>query len=579
MNATSRRRPAARFGVLAITPLLAFGCMPLGATTAIAVTARQLPCQGYSGVAAYNPVAAVMRDELTVRTFPTVKVGDGTGNIAWTRSPFRSSTWMLWLQSLRWIGALLTDFERTGNVAELRHAERIVDDWIRDHPDSRSWSGQALEARAHRVETMLCLLADVPRSDATQRQLLVRALDQHALELERIYSGDTNHGLDENLALLGIGCTLGRSSYVDFAIARMAKSMQHTLDGQGVTNEQSTGYQVYNYARFEAARKRIALCGRSLPATLVTRIEKMPGVIAAATMPDGTLAQIGDTERTGGNGVIATSGPLTRILTAGYVFSRSAWSATATFGAVRFGPARRIHGHDDHMSITYYSRSRLLVTDAGFTGYDDPARLAYLRSAAASNQLVVDDAPMRSVDTALERSAVRRGATFVELRDSPASGVVRSRGVLLLTGPDLAVVWDRLDSGVSHRAVQRWHVLPSTVAVLANWRTVRLLPPGSTSRADLVQVPVPGAVAGRTTVVTGYYAAGLNQWRPAPVAQTVVTARHVRLLTLLVPAARSAPVCWRTSLSPGGTITVAVVLGGRLAMVTIAPDGQMIRTR
>lgn len=579
MTATTRRRLAARFAVLAIACTQLYGHVPGGATAVFATASRPpLPCQGYSGVAQYNPVSDVLRDEMTVRTFPTVKVGDGTGNIAWTASPFHNSTWMLWLQSLRWIGSLLNGYESTGEAILLRHAEAIVDDWIRDHPDDTAWSGQALEARAHRAQVMLCLLADVPMSATTQRALLVRALDQHARNFERIYSGDTNHGLDENLALLAIGCTLGRSAYMDFAVTRMTQSMQRTLDAQGVTNEQSTGYQAYNYARFTVARDRTALCGRPLPSTLVARIDKMPGVIAAATMPDGRLAPIGDTERNAGGAIVATSGPMTRILGAGYVFTRSGWGPAATFGALRFGPARKIHGHADHMSFTYFTHGRLVLTDGGFTGYDDAARLAYLRSPAASSQLLVADASMRSVDTVLTRSVVRSNAVFTELRDVPVAGVTRTRGVVFLHGPDVAVVWDRLDATTSHRAVQQWHLLPSTAATVVGSHTVRLVASGWAARTDVVQVPVPGVSASRTTVGVGYYAAGLQQWQRTHVVQTGASGAHVRLLTLLIPAASGQRVQWAASRSPGGTLTVAITVGSTRAVVAIAPDGSMTRT-
>ena len=579
MTSTVRRRLAARFAVLAIAVAQLSLHLPGGTTAVFAVESPgPLPCQGYSGVTVYNPVADVLRDELTVRTFPTVTVGDGTGNIAWTVSPFHSSTWMLWLQSLRWTGSLLNGYEATGDAVLLRHAEAIADDWIRDHPDDTTWRGQVLEARAHRAQVMLCLLADVPGSAVNQRALLVRALDQHARNLERIYSGDTNHGLDENLALLAIGCTLGRSAYMDFAVTRMTTSMQHTLDAQGVTNEQSTGYQAYNYTRFTVARERAATCGRPLPSTLTARIDKMPGVIAAATMPDGRLATIGDTERNAGGAIVATSGPLTRILGAGYVFTRSAWGAAATFAALRFGPARKIHGHDDHMSLTYFARGRLVVTDGGFTGYDDAARLAYLRSPAASSQLIVTDAPMASVDTTLTRSAVGRGSVFTELRDVPVAGVTRTRGALFLTGPDVAVVWDRLDGSTTHRAVQQWHLLPSTTATVVSPHTVRLTASGWAGRTDVVQVAVRGVTASRPSVGIGYYAPELQQWQRTQVVQTAVSGQHIRLLTLLISAGRSEPVRWAASRSAGGTLTVAITVGTRRAVVAIAPDGSMRRT-
>jgi hypothetical protein len=577
-------RTAARAAAVVAALITVAGALPGGASDLVDHP-RTLPCQGYSGVPAYNPVPAVMRDELTVRTFPTVQVGDGHGNIAWTRSPYGSHTWMLWLQSLRWIGALLNDYEQHGNEAALVHAELVVDDWIRDHPPGRPWTGQALDARAHRAQAMLCLLADVPRTDVMQRTMVVAALDQHARNLEDVYSGDNNHGLDENIALLSIGCTLGRASYTEFAVRRMTSSMRRTVDVQGVTNEQSTGYEAYNYSRFMMARDRAAACGVPLPADLVRRIDAMPAVIEAATLPDGTFVQIGDTERSSSGARVASSGPLTRVLRSGYVFTRSAWGPAASYGALRFGAARRIHGHDDHTSLTYFARGRLVVTDAGFTGYDNAGRFAYLRSAAASNQFLVTDVPTRLADTALTRSRVTLGATFAEVRDQPAVGVTRTRGVLLLTGPDLAVVWDRLDAPVTHRATQRWHVLPGTVTTVttvttgSGGRTVRLLPPGSSTRVDLIQVPLPAQAASRTTVVGGHYSAGLRQWQDAPVVETATRGRHLRLLTLLVPVARNARVSWSVSRSPGGTITVVIVTGTRRAVVAVSPDGGLRRVR
>src|SRR5258708_40268238 len=85
--------------------------------------------------------------------------------------------------------------------------------------------------------------------------------------------------------------------------------------------------------------------------------------------------------RPGGSGAVGT-------LAAGYVFGRSTWGPNGTFYSLRFGPGRQVHGHDDHMGITYYSRGRNLIVNAGHTGYEVSPYRTDLRSPEAASTLV-----------------------------------------------------------------------------------------------------------------------------------------------------------------------------------------------
>jgi hypothetical protein len=68
---------------------------------------------------------------------------------------------------------------------------------------------------------------------------------------------------------------------------------------------------------------------------------------------------------------------------AGYVFGRSKWGPNGTFYSLRFGPGRQVHGHDDHMGITCYSRGRNLIVNAGHTGYEVSPYRTYIQSPEA----------------------------------------------------------------------------------------------------------------------------------------------------------------------------------------------------
>ena len=48
-------------------------------------------------------------------------------------------------------------------------------------------------------------------------------------------------GTDQTIAMLGIGCTLGRQDFVNVAVARLRASISRVIDAQGANNEQSVG--------------------------------------------------------------------------------------------------------------------------------------------------------------------------------------------------------------------------------------------------------------------------------------------------------------------------------------------------
>ncbi len=171
----------------------------------------------------------------------------------------------------------------------------------------------------------------------------------------------------------------------------------------------------------------------------------MPMFLALATQPDGKLVQIGDTyvisprDRAGTplqyaytRGQAGTP-PAERIgvCTAGYIFGRSGWGTAKTFGdqtfySLRFGPGQQIHGHDDHMGLTYYARGRNLIVDAGHYGYADTAYRFYLLSPEAASTLVMPGVPFDpSAPTALIAQRVGASAQFYEFTDTAFGGLPR----------------------------------------------------------------------------------------------------------------------------------------------------------
>ena len=103
-----------------------------------------------------------------------------------------------------------------------------------------------------------------------------------------------NHVLNQSRGLLAAGCILGRRDWQRLAADRIAALLAESVDRQGVTNEQSIYYQLYNLEAYRAAARRLRVCGLTVPRAF-RRLDRMTELLTHATLPDGTYAALGDT--------------------------------------------------------------------------------------------------------------------------------------------------------------------------------------------------------------------------------------------------------------------------------------------
>ncbi len=330
----------------------------------------------------------------------------------------------------------------------------------------------------------------------------------------------------------------------------------------------------------------LAACHQpGLPRTDQDRIAEVATFLALATQPDGKLVQIGDTYAVGPRDragtplrFAATRGasgtpPQQRIgvYDAGYVFGRSGWGTARTFGdmsfySLRFGPGTQIHGHADHMGLTYYARGRDLIVDSGHDGYAGGPYRNYLLSPEAASTLVMPGVPFdASAATSLVSQDIGAAAQFYEFTDDAFGGYVRDRSVYVSQDPDFIVVFDRAAGAGTYQ--QLWHLGPSLRVTTVRAAYAVATAPGA--ELEIRQVALPGQVipAGSTRVVRGqaspyqgWVSTAQNQRTPAPVVTMTRYGTSASILTVIVPAA------------PGTSITASAASRGagwyRLRLVT-----------
>jgi hypothetical protein len=427
------------------------------------------------------------------------------------------------------------------------------------------------------------------------------------------WQGAYNHGLSQDLELLRAGCAYPARqwggqplTWRNLARQQMIESFKPNqygpaVDAQGATNEQATGYANFTFGLWTTAEANLAACGLPpLPPGIRSRIAAMATFLALATQPNGRLVQIGDTyditprDRAGTPlQYAATMGragtaPEQRIgvYTAGYVFGRSGWGTARTFGkmsfySLRFGPGTQIHGHADHMGLTYYARGRNLIVNGGHDGYANNAYRAYLLSPEAASTLVMPGVPFNAAAaTALVRRSIAATWQFFEFSDSAFGGYVRYRSVYVDQAPDFVVVFDRASGAPAYQ--QLWHLDPGLTV-----RTVRpayAIASAPGTELELLRVPLPGQVipAGSTRVVRGqvdpyqgWVSRGQDERTPAAVVTMNCSGPNAAMLTLIAPAAPGMPITASATARPGGWYALRIQIGPVVRNLLVSASGDI----
>jgi hypothetical protein len=493
---------------------------------------------------------AILGGRLKLGPFPTFRL---PANPTWRENPFRDVNWVFRYHTLAWMMPLVHTWHQTGDARYIRRAITLTRDWLRDNPRSapRSPAAWGDLQTAWRTIVLACFVEAVPGATWART-----ALAQHArvLTLASFYRGAGNHALGQNRALIVAGCVLGRQDWVTLGVRRTTSLVVRSVDSQGVTNEQSVFYQLYNYLGYDAVADRLRLCDRAVPSALA-RIDKMPDFLAHATLPDRTYMMLGDTARKVASRLAGTAAEFSatagasgtrpravfRAFGAGFAFGRTGWGDRRAYRdeaaySVRYGPGLRFHGHADHASVTLYAYGKRLVDDSGLFTLNRNAWRAYAIGRRAHNVVTVDGLGYAAGATAsLLYSRTDASRDELVVVDRGYAGVTQKRRILFSRVGGYLVVEDRLRSSVTRTFRQHWHLDVGTAPVVSG-RTVRTTrASGNVRIIQLAVRPSTRIVKGRLSPIQGWISETLSNRRAAPVAIGSVRGRSVRYLTLLVP--------------------------------------------
>lgn len=522
---------------------------------------------------------------------PGFRAVDVGSDIDWSRVHIDDGGWRWKFQSLNWVlPAFMAAERRPDGDRALPRARAILHDWYadnRDRPTSdRTWDPMGTGLRAQVLACAATYWPDDP--------VIGAAMKQHARKLmdPALHAGEWNHGFEQDLGLMAIGCAANRSDWMDRAQEQLSSDADAMIDREGAVSEQAVGYSSYVHRQMTLAAKMIDDCGRPRLEE-VERRHLIPLFQAHATRPDGRWSLIGDTRPSDTGFIEGTPvqfavtqgakgphpGDRRAVYDRGWAFSRSGWGEERPFTqesyfALRWGANRQFHGHVDHTSFTWYDRGRPLIEEAGFAGYSPWDFREYERRELAHNQVVV---PGKEISwdrgtTLLSQTIDGAHETFL-LSGDPYDGVSRKRGLYVNHDLDLVVVHDVLHANTALPFEQLWH-LPVDATVTSNGaQAVAHL--GKTDLTITQLAPVKGLSVreGETNPIQGWIATADGKRSPAPVLSWSQKGTSAQYVTVLA----AGPSGSRPDIGFDGT-SLTVTHGGRTQTLYLAPSGAVAAT-
>ena len=349
------------------------------------------------------------------------------------------------------------------------------------------------------------------------------------------------------------GCYLRRRDWQRLAAQRIGRLVARSISSQGVSNEQSIRYDLYDYLRFVAARDHLRACGYPVPRDF-ERVRRMPTFLAHATRPDGRYETLGDTTDRDATAIkgtpaefAATGGtqgikPSTEIDLQARVCVRSdgLGRGPALRGrGVLLAVLRRRHADPRSRRRRFGDPVCARPPAAGRSGLRGLQRVdveCLLRSRRAHNTVIAQRVRSRaSRPTLLERRSITARSVELVVRVQAYPGAVHRRRVIFSRRSGYLVVEDTIESSVGRTWRQLWHLRERSRPVTHGRRTWT-----RTGSSDLLiqQLIDRGATVhhqGEQDPVHGWILASLRPPRTRSGHRARVRGRSVRFVTVLAP--------------------------------------------
>ena len=342
-------------------------------------------------------------------SYPPHFCGD---DIDWASSPVPDKEWIWQLHRMDFWNAMARMYWHTGDEKYARQWCLQFADWAKKNPHDAqhadAWRSIEAGLRGHSWTELFQRFLDSPAFTPEILVQFLNSFDEHARYLQTKYTQRSNWGLIEADGLAFIALTFPEFRDADRwrgeAIRRLVREIDQQVYADGHQRELSMDYHLgcigWFMQPFELARMNGH--GQDFPHAYVKKIEQMVAVVMKVGLPDGSMAQFGDSWAgkpgdtyttlrqyaapfgrndflyVAGEGKQGTMPQETAFALeqSGFYSMRSGWGTGAICLVLKCGPDGGWHCQRDNGTFELFAGGRHLMPDSGSYIYsgDDQAR-------------------------------------------------------------------------------------------------------------------------------------------------------------------------------------------------------------
>ncbi len=343
-------------------------------------------------------------------SYPPYFCGD---DIDWSTSPVPDKEWIWQLHRMEFWNAMARMYWHTGDEKYAREWCLQFADWAKKNPHDQqhadAWRSIEVGLRGHSWMELYQRFLDSPSFTPEILVQFLNSLDEHARYLQTKYSQRSNWGLIEADGLASIAISFPEFQDADRwrneAIRRLVREIDQQVYPDGHQRELSIDYHIgcigWFMEPFELARMNGH--GQDFPPEYVKKVERMVAVVMKLGLPDGSMAQFGDSWAGKPGDTYATlmqyAGPFQRedflyvategkqgtmpretafaLEQSGLYSMRSGWDKDAICLVLKCGPDGGWHCQHDNGTFELYAGGRHLMPDSGsyiYSGDDEDRR-------------------------------------------------------------------------------------------------------------------------------------------------------------------------------------------------------------
>ncbi len=295
----------------------------------------------------------------------------------WKAPPVSTPVWQLYFRGLMWQQNVAYRALTNGDAEAIDALVVTAAESVAKNPDpGTAINGWDEGTNLRRQQALSCLY----RASNGDARLIpaITATAKANMDTSRYYGLPNcpphNHGLMANLALLDAGELLNNATWKSVAVSRLVTDSAGAFTAGGVSIEQSSGYHTTNADLWSlVADTLVAYPDASISGAapgIRARVAKARIATAHMTDPRGHLVPYGDADDTTFPVTAQASGTF-RDDAAGLVTGRWSWTDPKTsYYLLRYGPARRAHGHEDRTELVWTTLGVPVLIDPGTFSYD-----------------------------------------------------------------------------------------------------------------------------------------------------------------------------------------------------------------